>query len=201
MTLRFGLALVFVALSAPATAADSTVGRLFFTPSQRASLDVARSQRTRVTVATERTEELLQPAPQTITYGGMIRRSDGQTTVWLNNRRVDESRPAAGSTIVRQVRPNGAVTLEVPQSNRRVDLKVGQSVEVLSGSIGEGYARSTLAPKPDATIESSSTGSPNNNSQGTGAVAGGSGSAPETPKRSNAVEGNSTGAGPPSSRN
>ena len=200
MIVRLGLALLFVALSAPATAADSTVGRLFFTPSQRASLDVARSQRTRVTVATERTEELLQPAPQTITYGGMVRRSDGQTTVWLNNRRVDESRPAAGATIVRQVRPNGAVTLEVPQSNRRVDLKVGQSVEVLSGSIGEGYARSTLAPKPEPTNEGASSVPPNKAGE-TKALSSGSNSASETQKPTAAVEENSTGYSPPGPRN
>ncbi len=147
MILRLGLACLLAAVAAPATAADPTLGRLFFTPSQRASLDVARRQRTRVTVATERTEQVVQPIPQTITYGGMVRRSDGQTTVWLNDRAVDEREPADGATIVRRVRPDGAVTLEVPQSSRRVDLKVGQSVEVLSGSVGEAYARPGPAPK------------------------------------------------------
>ena len=148
MNLRLGLAFLLAAVSASASAADPALGRLFFTPTQRASLDVARKQRTRVTVATERTEQVVQqPIPQTITYGGMVRRSDGQTTVWLNDRAVDEQESADGATIVRRVRPDGAVTLEVPQSNRRVDLKVGQSVEVLSGSIGEGYARPGPAPK------------------------------------------------------
>jgi hypothetical protein len=145
MMARLALAGIIVALAAPAGAADPSVGRLFFTPSQRASLDVARSQRTRATVATERTEEDTQPVPQTITYGGMVRRSDGRTTVWLNDRAIDDRRPAGGPTIIRQVRPDGAVTLEVPQSSRRVDLKVGQSVEVLSGSVGEGYRQRPAA--------------------------------------------------------
>jgi len=139
---RWGFACIALALAMPAAAADSSLGRLFFTPSQRALLDVARSQRTRVTVATEATEatvEVSEPVPQTITYDGMVRRSDGQTTVWLNNRPVDDRKPVDESMIIRQVRPDGAVTLEVPQASRRVDLKVGQSVEVLSGSIGEGY--------------------------------------------------------------
>lgn len=135
--------LVVAACSGPAAAADPPIGRLFFTPTQRASLDVARSQRTRATVATEQTERLVveKPTPQTITYGGMVRRSDGQTTVWINDRAVDGGDAADGATVVRRVGPDGAVTLEVPQSNRRVDLKVGQSVEVLSGSIGDGYRR------------------------------------------------------------
>lgn len=144
--------LVIAAVSGPAMAADPSIGRLFFTPAQRASLDVARSQRTRDTVATERTEQLVveQPVPQTLTYGGMVRRSDGQTTVWINDRAVDGREAAGEATIVRRVGPDGAVTLEVPQSKRRVDLKVGQSVEVLSGSIGETYARPAPASKPEA---------------------------------------------------
>ena len=135
------MCLVMAAVAGPAVAADPPIGRLFFTPAQRASLDVARSQRTRAAVATERTEQLVveQPVPQTITYGGMVRRSDGQTTVWINDRAVDGREAADGATIIRRVGPDGAVTLEVPQSKRRVDLKVGQSVEVLSGSIGDSY--------------------------------------------------------------
>jgi hypothetical protein len=144
MMMRFAFACIVVALAAPAAAADASLGRLFFTPSQRASLDVARSQRTKVTVATEATEatvDVAEPVPQTITYGGMVRRSDGRTTVWINDRAIHDRKPAGGSAMVHQVRPDGAVTLAVPQSSRRIDLKVGQSVEVLSGSVGEGYQR------------------------------------------------------------
>jgi hypothetical protein len=134
--------LVVAVVSGPAGAADPSIGRLFFTPAQRSSLDIARSQRTRTTLATERTEPVVeQPVPQTITYGGMVRRSDGRTTVWINDRAVDDQEAAGGATVIRRVGPDGAVTLEVPQSNRRIDLKVGQSVEVLSGSVGEGYQR------------------------------------------------------------
>jgi hypothetical protein len=151
MMVRLALAGILVVLAAPAAAAaaDAPLGRLFFTPSQRASLDVARKQRTRATVATERTEEDVQPVPQTVTYGGMVRRSDGRTTVWLNDRAINDAKAGSGPTIIRQVRPDGAVTLEMPQSSRRVDLKVGQSVEVLSGSVSEQYRRQTPAPDPE----------------------------------------------------
>ena len=151
---RVGLACLIVAMTTPtAVAADSGIGRLFFTPSQRASLDIARSQRTRTTVATEQTQEVVRPVPQTITYDGMVRRSDGQSTVFLNNRPVHgQNTSDGGPTVVRRVAPDGSVTLEVPQSNRKVDLKVGQSVEVLSGSIGDGYRNQTAgaAVKPPA---------------------------------------------------
>ncbi len=155
MKTRLVLAGIAFVLAAPAGAADAPLGRLFFTPAQRASLDVARSQRTRATVATERIEEqVLQPVPQTITYGGMVKSSDGRTTVWLNDRPVDERSAASGPTIVRRVSPDGAVTLEIPQSNRSVDLKVGQSVEVLSGSIGDGYRQRPTAGGDEAAARS-----------------------------------------------
>ena len=164
MNSRIILASLFAAVITPATAADQVLGRLFFTPSQRASLDVARSQRTRVTVATEQTQEVLQPVPQTITYDGMVRRSDGQSTVWINNHPVHgRNAPDAGPTVVRRVGPDGSVTLEVPRSNRQFDLKVGQSVEVLSGSIGDGYQKQTAGAgeKPSSEEATSQGEKPN----------------------------------------
>lgn len=143
------LACLLAAIPAPAPAAEP-LGRLFFTPSQRASLDVARRQRTRTTVATEKTNEEAVPVPEVITYGGMVRRNDGKTTVWINNRAVHDKAAGGGTSIVNRVQPDGGISLQVPQSGRSVDLKVGQSVELLSGSIEESYARRAAAPKPDA---------------------------------------------------
>jgi len=147
------LALVPAAMPAPAPAAQQELGRLFFTPAQRASLDVARSQRARTALASENTEQEAAPAAQTITYGGLIRRDDGKTTVWLNNQAVHDNDPAGAGAVVTRVRPDGRITLQAPQSSRSVDLKPGQSVELLSGTIEEGYSRRALGdpePKPKA---------------------------------------------------
>jgi hypothetical protein len=147
-------ALVAAATAAPAPAADrERLGRLFFTPAQRSSLDVARSQRVRTTVGTERTEQEAAPSSQTITYGGLIRRNDGRTTVWLNNQPVRDTDPAGAGAVVSRVRPDGSITLQAPQSGRSVNLKPGQSVELLSGTVEEGYSRRPLSapePKPGA---------------------------------------------------
>src|SRR5688572_10361055 len=135
-------------LSGPAAAQQDAMGRLFFTPAQRSSLDVARSQRARATLSTERTEE--QPAvpqEQTITYGGAVRRSDGKSTVWINGRPVTEQEAAAGATVVGRVGADGSVSVQVPQSGRSVQLKPGQSVELLSGTIEEAYSRKPVAPE------------------------------------------------------
>ena len=147
------LALAAAAMPAPVPAAqqEERLGRLFFTPGQRLSLDVARSQRARTTLATESTDQEAAPASQTITYGGLIRRDDGRTTVWLNNQAVHDTDPAGAGAVVTRVRPDGRITLQAPQSSRSVDLKPGQSVELLSGTIEEGYSRRALSqPDPKA---------------------------------------------------
>lgn len=145
-------ALAAAATSVPAPAQER-LGRLFFTPAQRASLDVARSQRARTALSTEKTDEEAAPVPQTITYGGVLRRSDGKTTVWINNQSVKEREPASGGAIVSRVRPDGSVTLQMPQSGRSVILKPGQSIELLSGAVEEGYLRKPLQPEPKPTAK------------------------------------------------
>jgi hypothetical protein len=141
-------ALAAASMPAPTLAAEQELGRLFFTPAQRASLDVARGQRARAAVATENTEQEAAPVSQTITYGGLIRRNDGRTTVWLNNQPVHDSDPAGAGAVVSRVRPDGRITLQAPQSARSVELKPGQSVELLSGTIEEGYSRRLSEPEP-----------------------------------------------------
>ncbi|HSD99820.1 MAG TPA: hypothetical protein VLB72_03680 [Burkholderiales bacterium] len=140
--------LAAAAISVPASAQER-LGRMFFTPAQRASLDVARSQRARAAVATEKSEQEATPVPQTITYSGVLRRSDGKTTVWINNQPVHDRESAGAAAIVGRVRPDGSVTLQVPQSGRSVSLKPGQSVELLSGAVEEAYSRRLEAPKAE----------------------------------------------------
>ena len=139
------------AQAVPATPAAAKppepLGRMFFTPAQRAQLDVARTQRARATLATEKTEEVstAAPVPQTLTYDGAVRRSDGKTTVWINSRPINDKDPAGGAVIVGRVRPDGGVSLQMPQSGRTVDLKPGQSVELLSGQVEDGLTRKPAA--------------------------------------------------------
>jgi len=154
ISLTFCCALAAAATSVPAPAQER-LGRLFFTPAQRASLDVARSQRARAALSTEKPEQEAAPVPQTITYNGVLRRSDGKTTVWINNQPVNDEESAGAAAIVGRVRPDGSVTLQVPQSGRSVILKPGQSVELLSGAVEEASSRkleaSKTEPKPAAT--------------------------------------------------
>jgi hypothetical protein len=122
----------------------SAIGRLFYTPGERAALDVARVQKP---VAQEAAAEAPEapPPPQVVSYGGIVRRSDGKSMLWINNRLVDEKEALAGLSLKGKVRPDGAVTLQVPETGRSIEIKVGQSVEVHTGKVAE-----TRKPKDDA---------------------------------------------------
>ena len=128
-----------LALAVPAPHAAQPLGRLFYTPAQRAQLDVARSRKERPVAPVE--AEAPQPLPETITYDGVVRRSDGRTTVWINNQPIHDGKVPSGVPLTSRLRPDGSVTLGIAQSERSVNLRVGQRMEIVSGTIAEPYGR------------------------------------------------------------
>jgi hypothetical protein len=76
----------------------------------------------------------------------VIRRSDGKNTIWLNNRVVNEQQPGSLNAAIGKA--DNRVRLNVPESGRNLDLKVGQTVEIVSGTIEESYLRRPPA-KPE----------------------------------------------------
>ncbi len=127
-------------------AAESvTVGRLFFTPEQRAQLDTLRIKKV---VATQTKDE---PAPEVVTYNGIVRRSDGKATVWVNNKAMTEGELSTAESVSGRISRDGQILLGSPASGAgKMQLKVGQSAELLSGRVGESYSvlQNTQAP-PD----------------------------------------------------
>ena len=140
--------ILFIIFHNGAVPAADSLGRLFLTPAQRAQLDTARAQRDRRLPVTVETEAAPAPAPvpqgpDVVTYNGMVRRSDGQSTVWINGKPMNErTRTKNDSEVtVLGVRRDGAVSVAIPQAGRTGSLKVGQSLEVTSGRIDESYSR------------------------------------------------------------
>ncbi|MET0217652.1 MAG: hypothetical protein ABW205_06970 [Burkholderiales bacterium] len=126
------IALAMILVSASSVYADS-MGRLFFTPEQRLMLDSARRQKVKIE---EQSEE---QAPEIVSLNGVVKRSDGQTTVWLNNRAVSDRRTPGGVTIVPQGTASDPVTFRMPQGDRAVSLRVGQNLDVTTGQVVEPY--------------------------------------------------------------
>lgn len=116
--------------------AAQPLGRLFFTPGERAAMDVSRGQKhvPKKSASVEAAPET-PPTPQSITFDGLVHRSDGKSTAWLNNRALDEREVRSDLPVIGRIRPDGTVTLEVPRTGAKVDLKVGQRAELQSGRI------------------------------------------------------------------
>lgn len=104
------------ATSAPATAAE--LGRLFYTPEQRAQLD------------TERAHNVTpEDSPNVISIDGIVQRHGGERTVWING--VPQ---AAGQS---DERAPESVPVAVPGQSQPVKVKVGQKVIVNPAPAGE----------------------------------------------------------------
>jgi len=147
MTARLAAAIVL--MLGAGTAAGAELGRLFFTPAQRATLDTMREKNVGMekTAGDKEPAPPLPPVPQNVTVDGVVRRSDGKNTVWLNSRAV--TAPKAGGIGVSTGKNDNRVKLTVPESGRSIDLKVGQTAEIVSGTIAESYARRAPLPKPE----------------------------------------------------
>ena len=133
-------------------AAAAELARMFFTPAQRATLDNARKQNIRIEIGNDgEQQQTSAPVPQNVSVNGLIRRSDGKNTIWLNNRIVTEQQPGGIQAAVGKA--DNRVRLNVPESGRNIDLKVGQTVEIVSGTIEESYLRRP-PPRPEAKAAS-----------------------------------------------
>ncbi len=142
--MRAFVAMLLVFQVGAAPAAD-TLGRLFFTPEQRAQLDKLRKQRPQASAAeTEKPVEEA-PAPALVTYSGVVRKAGAPATIWINNRPVyEQARQARGEPRAR-LHEDGSATVTVPQQGT-VKLKVGQMAEIGSGRVAENYARGPTEP-------------------------------------------------------
>jgi hypothetical protein len=90
----------------PALAQQADPGRLFFTPAQRAELEAARA-RTPATAAPG-TPAATGETPASLRYDGLLMRSDGRTTRWVDGK---PQRDGAGVSGLKpgQIRADGRV--------------------------------------------------------------------------------------------
>ena len=144
------LLVVLACGAASAVSAAQPLGRLFFSPVERAQLDAARANRQYAGAAAAATAPEPQPASQVITYSGIVRRSDGKSILWLNNRPAEEKDALRGLPVTGRVESDGAVTLVVPQTGSTLSLKVGQRAELQTGKVAE-VRRESPSPEPGSS--------------------------------------------------
>lgn len=144
--MRRPLVILFLALAAangPVDALD--FGRLFTTPAQRESLDELR--RTQPDVVIEVSNDELEvdqgPSEQVVRRDqlrvkGLVYRSDGKNSVWINESNSYEGDLASDYTSVEGNRIyKDRVELRLPGENRPLSLKVGQSFDPESKQVSD----------------------------------------------------------------
>ncbi|MFN0318320.1 MAG: hypothetical protein ACKVQA_25120 [Burkholderiales bacterium] len=142
--MRLFLAVLLILFSIPSYANTGTYGRLFMTPQQRAALDDARRHKVRaVAKPVKKAVAAVAPKPErpsgNVTLNGIVRRSDGESTIWVNG----VAMPGDAQTGKVQVDPASSQSgvIQIPHANTggRVELKVGQKLDMSNGQVTERY--------------------------------------------------------------
>ena len=120
-----------------ATNSAEPLGRLFFTPAQRSTLDAGKQ------LATPR--KAAPSGPQAAMLNGVVTRSDGVSTVWVNGHAV------GGGTLAVNASPSAsdpaAARVELRGARNPVRLRVGQSFDRSTGKVVESYESTTVNTK------------------------------------------------------
>jgi hypothetical protein len=134
---RAALAILIAALLPAAGASAQELGRLFFSPEQRAALDARRKARL--------PDRPAQAAPSPTTrIDGTVKRSGGKSTVWVDGEAVPDGTQPEGLRLRRGEDPS-RVTVIIGEDGRRREMRVGETLDRASGAVkdvvGDGKVR------------------------------------------------------------
>lgn len=135
-TMLLAIALTLMA-GAPAHAQE--LGRLFFTPEQRAALDARRKARLPDKPAA------VVVSPQT-RVDGFVKRSAGPPTVWINGEALTESSPEAPRIDTSRT-PGGSVSLSIGEG-RRTQLRPGETLDRGNGEVHDVIGEGEIQVRP-----------------------------------------------------
>lgn len=136
------------------------IGRLFSTPAERAKLD-------RLRQATKRGEAIklvseqglpeipaisVEPVHEQFSLDGFVRRSSGKGTTWINQVPQNEGAASQNILVRQQLSKPPAVSILLP-SGKRMNLKVGQTFDAVSGRVLEVYESAPPSTGPLPTSE------------------------------------------------
>jgi hypothetical protein len=142
LLLSFGLAL----MSAAPMCTAQEVGRLFFTPEQRAALDARRKAR-----VPDKPAAAAVVASPTTRVDGYVRRSQGPSTVFVNGESATTGGAADSPQIVRD-RGDARVSIPTGETGSRFALRPGEILDRGSGEIRDllGDGELKVGPRPQA---------------------------------------------------
>jgi hypothetical protein len=129
-------------LAAPADVAAQDLGRLFFTPDQRAALDARR--KARVPDKPAATPQVESPVTR---VNGVVQRAGGKSTVWVNSEAIPES-PQADAQGAPRPAGEGRVNLPLGDGGRSIQMRVGESLNRGSGEVSDVVAKDGVKVQP-----------------------------------------------------
>ena len=116
------------------------LGRLFFTPAQRNTLDAGKQL--------AKPRQAAPSGPRAAMLNGVVTRSDGESTVWVNGHSLSRS----GSTNASASHSDpAAARVELQGAGGRVKLKVGQRFDRSTGKVQESYESAPVDAMPSAS--------------------------------------------------
>jgi len=128
--MRVAGTLIVIALAACAAAAQAEeLGRLFFTPEQRAQLDERRKAH-----VPDKPAAVLIESPST-RLDGYVKRAHGKSTLFVNGEAIPEGVETEGMRVVPDRGSGDRATIFTGDSGRRVPLRVGESLDRGTGAV------------------------------------------------------------------
>jgi hypothetical protein len=129
------------ALLGAGRAGAQELGRLFFTPEQRAALDARRKARVPDKPAAAPVTE----SPLTRVQGA-VRRNDGRSTVWVNGEAMPEQPRGEGARV--QAQTPAKVSVPVGEGAQRYELRVGETLDRGSGEVRDVIGEGAIKIRP-----------------------------------------------------
>ncbi len=125
-------ALAGMVVPGPQAYAEEELGRLFFTPERRQNLDRQRQ------LNIQEKQEI--PEDPTLTINGVVTRSSGKRTVWINGIAQNERETPTGVTVTPNRKEPGKVVVQpvdAPAGNAKigdtVNRNTGEATDLLNG--------------------------------------------------------------------
>lgn len=130
--------ILLLCLPGQAMPAGDQFGRLFTTPAQRERLDELRkvepAQRVKVeelSLVIDEVEETVEIPVDALTVRGLVHRSDGNSTAWINNSNTFEGGVASQYINIGNIGSDN-VEITIPTANKAVKLNVGVTFDPVS---------------------------------------------------------------------
>ena len=142
---RFGgLLAAACLLGAGAVAGAQGLERLFSTPEERARLDILRRSHEHRTPPAPPTQVEGAPFAPSLTVNGLVTRSSGADSVWVNGERVSRGERTQAGIRVRAA-AGARVRVTLPRGAGTVRLKAGQNLDLETGVVRDAYQGDTAA--------------------------------------------------------